>query len=430
MRPTRAALWSAGALLVLGLGTALSPHLRAPFRAALVLFVLALAADALMLLRRALPRGVRTIPRTMALGERYELVLAITGDRHERARAYELAHPPGELLGLPAELELSPGRITELRYGFRPHKRGALHFPAPRLVLSGALRLLERALPVAEPAELRVTPNFKRVAELVAPGEEALYRGVRLTRKRGEGMEFDELRAYREGDALRQIDWKSVARRQQLVSRAYRSEQNQHVVFVLDSGRRMRARDGALSLLDQALNALLLVSYVALRQGDSVSVLSFGREVRYLPPVRGAEGLSRVLDSVYDLESSTEPGDVEEALRVLAARQSRRALVVLLTNLGDDDDEALRAALLPLQKRHLVLVASLRDPELSARLGRPVQSEDDALTALSLLAYLGARDEARARLARERVASFECEPSAMPRALIERYLTMKRGGGL
>jgi uncharacterized protein (DUF58 family) len=192
----------------------------------------------------------------------------------------------------------------------------------------------------------------------------------------------------------------------------------------------MRAHDGELSLLDQSLDAVLLLSYVALRQGDSVGLLTFSGESRWLSPVRGGNALGRILDSIYDLDSTAEPSDFEQAVALLSARQRRRALIVLLTNLGDDDVDSLRASLISLRGRHLVLVASMRDPELSAPLTQEVTSEQQALRTLSALAYLDARHNARAELGAAGVATLESEPVDLPRQLIERYLMIKRSGNL
>lgn len=430
MRPSRPALYACGAWFALGIAAALWPALVAPFEIAGSCLLLLFLADALALWRRPVPSVVRTLPATMALGERYEIELAIESDRRERLIVHDRAPDQGRAEGLPLAIETVPGRRVRLAYGFRPQARGRLAFEPPSVQCAGPLRLVERELYAGARASVRVYPNFRRVAAFVAPGEDSLYRGIHLQRRRGQGTEFYQLREYRVGDSPRQIDWKSVARRQQLISRDYRSEQNQNVIFLLDCGRRMRAHDGELSLLDQSLDALLLLSYVALRQGDSVGLLTFSGASHWLPPVRGPGGLSRVLEAVYDLESSAQPSDFEAAITLLAARQRRRALLVLLTNLGDDDVGSLRDSLQTLRGKHMVLVASMRDPELSAQLRREVTSEDEGLRALSVLAYLDARQAARAQLAAAGVSTFESEPASMPQQLIERYLMIKRAGNL
>jgi uncharacterized protein (DUF58 family) len=430
MRPSRSALIAAALWLALGCAAALWPALRPLFVFSGASLALLGLADALALWRYPRPTLERKLPPTLALGERYDIALTLRAPRHLRCLLHDRPPHTGRAEGLPARLCAAPDRSVRVTYQFRPLSRGRLVFGQPSLELTGPLGLVERELFLGESQSVPVYPNFRRVAAYVAPGEESLYRGIHLQRRRGQGMEFYQLREYREGDSPRQIDWKSVARRQQLISREYRSEQNQNVIFLVDCGRRMRAHDGALSLLDQALDALLLLSYVALRQGDSVGLLSFGGSARWLAPVRGSGGLSRVLDSIYDLESSAEPSDFEAAVALLAARQRRRALVVLITNLGDDDLTTLRESLLPLRGKHLVLIASLRDPELSAQLRQEPRSEQEALRTLSVLAYLDARHKARLALVAAGVATLESEPAALPQQLIERYLRIKRAGNL
>ena len=103
---------------------------------------------------------------------------------------------------------------------------------------------------------------------------------------------------------------------------------------------------------------------------------------------------------------------------------------MVLTNLGDDDVGSLRDSLVSLRGKHMVLVASLRDPELSAQRHREVLSEADGLRTLSVLAYMDARHAARAQLRASGVSTFESEPAALPQQLIERYLLIKRAGNL
>lgn len=430
MRPSRAALWAVVAWLGLAVAASFWPSwvLGVQLSGA-GLLVLGLT-DALSLWLRPPPSVTRTLPPTMALAEAYEVELALRSPRAERLIVHDDAPQGGEVVGMPAAVRSVPGRPVRLSYRFRPLSRGSAEFRPTSVQVRGPLGLFERDLRIGSAETVEVYPNFRRVAGLVAPGEDALYRGVHLQRRRGQGLEFYQLREYRDGDSLRQIDWKSVARRQQLVSREYRSEQNQNVIFLVDCGRRMRAHDGELSLLDQSLNALLLLSYVALRQGDSVGLLTFGGPSRWLPPVRGAGGLSHVLKAIFDLDSSAEPSDFEEAVARLSARQRRRALIVVLTNLGDDDADALRDSLLPLRSKHLVLTASLRDPALLAPLAAEPLDDGEGLRALSALAYLGARRGARARLAAAGVATFESEPAALPAQLVERYMMIKRAGHL
>jgi uncharacterized protein (DUF58 family) len=123
----------------------------------------------------------------------------------------------------------------------------------------------------------------------------------------GSSRDFHQLRDYRDGDPFSQIDWKASSRRQMLISRDYQEQRDQSVVFLLDTGRRMRALDGGMPQFDHVLNAILLVAHVALRQGDQVAVKSFGGTDRWLPPVKGAHAMPVLLNHLYDYQTTPRP---------------------------------------------------------------------------------------------------------------------------
>ena len=131
---------------------------------------------------------------------------------------------------------------------------------------------------------MRVYPNFRASAHfaLLAAENQSRTTGVKQRQRRGAGLEFAELREYAQGDMPRHIDWKATARRRKLTTRAFRDEQDQQLVLLLDCGRRLRAVDDGQAHFDHALNAALLLAWVALRQGDRVGLLTFGGRDRFL----------------------------------------------------------------------------------------------------------------------------------------------------
>ena len=91
--------------------------------------------------------------------------------------------------------------------------------------------------------------------------------GVRRTRKIGQDNEFERLRDYTRDDNYKHIDWRSTARRSKLTVKDFQANQSQRLLFLIDCGRMMTNEADGLSLLDHALNAMLMLSYVALKQG-------------------------------------------------------------------------------------------------------------------------------------------------------------------
>ena len=240
----------------------------------------------------------------------------------------------------------------------------------------------------------------------------------------------DPIFEYRQGDTPRHIDWKASARVRRLVSREYRDERDQQVLLLLDCGRRMHARDGALSHLDHALNACLLLAHVALRQGDAVGLMSFGGVERYVPPRKSHAALNALLAASYDLDVTLHAPDYYAAAVDLLRRQSKRSLVVIVSNLRDEDDDSLRPALALLRRRHLVVLASLREHILDAALAAPVDGLDAALTHAATAQYLERRRRQFALLEESRVPCLDVEPQQLPIALVNRYTELKRRGAL
>ncbi|MBZ0087798.1 MAG: DUF58 domain-containing protein [Thermomonas sp.] len=431
MRPAPALIWLLAGWALLGLlvSFALVPTLAWPLAGGL-LALLALV-DALRLRRQALPSVRRDLPEALAVGiERaVELVLE-AGARRQRVDVFDL-HPVGwEATGLPRRLDLAPGSDSRFAYRLRPVERGNADFIGVHLRLHAPWRLWWRRATVAPEQRVRVFPNFAPLAKLALLGDEQASRavGAHVRRRRGEGTDFHQMRDYRIGDSLRQIDWKATARMRRLISREYQDERNQQLVLLVDTGQRMLARDGNLSHFDQTLDAALVVSWLALRQGDAVGLLAHGGPRRWVPPQRGAGAIDILLRETYDLQPQPLATDYLAAATELTLRQRRRSLVMLVTNLRDEDSEDLLAAVRLLRQRHHVVIASLREQVLDQALDDDAHDLRGALRATSAARYLQQRAVAHDALRAHHVAVLDVTCAELPGALVERYLAIKREG--
>ncbi len=423
-----------GALVAQAIAAAFAPDLL-PLLYALAAVVLVVAlADAAFALRIGPFTARRRLPGSLAVGARYRVELELANRGGARAEVVVFDHAPAKLgaRGLPLALALEPGRTASFEYEIEPTGRGELAFGRVELVARSSFGLWRRRLFAGEAQHVRVYPNFRAVSryELLAAANRTGELGIRRRPQRGEGLEFRQLREYREGDTLRQIDWKATARLRRAISREYEEERDQQIVFLLDCGRKMHARDGARSHFDFALDAVLLLAHVALRQGDAVGLATMSGERRWLAPRKGAKQLQRVLNSVFDLESGTRASDYLAGAEALARRLAKRALVVIVSNLRDEDHgELLRAARL-LGRRHLVLVASMKESALAAALETPVRDLDSALVVAATHQYLLARRQAHARLRRSGVLALDAEPTDLAVSLVNGYLDVKAAGVL
>ena len=401
----------------------------------ILLPIVALAVVALLdlalLLRTPLPDVARGVPEALALGVEREVRLELeAGARGARVDVHDL-HPGGwEVDGLPRRLRLSPGTVSGFGYRLRPNARGSFGFEGVHLRLHAPLRLWRQLCLAGATQRVRVFPNFAPLTKfaLVSAEQASRMMGAHIKRRRGEGTDFHQMREYRVGDSLRQIDWKATSRARKLISREYQDEKNQQLVVVLDTGRRMLARDGALAHFDHALDASLLVAYLALRQGDAVGLLAIGGERRWVPPRRGMAAIDTLLRASYDLEPEPVATDYLAAATELSLRQRRRGLLMLVTNLRDEDIEDVLAAVRMLQKRHLVVVASLRERALDEVLEQDVPDVAAAVRAGATARYLAQRAAAHDALRRHRVQVLDVTADQLPAALVERYLAIKREG--
>lgn len=432
MSPGPAALAAAATWLVLAGIASLQPALQPLWLASGALLGAALAIDAVRTARIGPFRVERTVAGSLALGVSSAVELRVHNLGRRRAALLVSDHTPATLepSGLPTSVVIEPGSFVQIDYRVRARERGPAHFAPAELWVRSPWRgwLFKRRC--GEPDDIRVYPNFRELVKysLLATERRTPLLGIRRRPRRGEGSDFHQLREYRDGDTPRQIDWKVTARLRKTISREYQDERDQQIVFLLDCGRRMHSRDGELSHFDHALDAVLLLAHVGLRQGDAVGLLTFSGERRWMAPRKGSAQLHPLMNHVYDLQTTSRASDYLGAARDLVEHLRKRALVVLVSNLRDEDHEELVAAARLLSRTHLVLFASMKERALAGPLERPVRNVDDAVLVAATHQYLQGRHRAHDLLRLGGVLALDAEPQQLAVALVNGYLDIKGRG--
>ena len=432
MLPSQRALLLCCGVIGIALLAAYDPYWHTGWLIALSLLGGFLLIDLLMGLTMPAPRALRRVASSLPLGISAEVGIRINhhGPGILHARVFD--HYPAHMrtTGLPQSCTVKAHAWTELRYQITPTQRGDFVFPHTQLRYQSPLGLWWRDRQLQNPDTVRVYPNFAAVAKyaLLAGADRSQQMGIRKRRRRGQGSEFHQLREFRDGDSLRQVDWRATARQQKLISREYHDERDQNIVLLLDCGRRMRSQDDQLSHFDHALNAMLLLSFVALRQGDAVGIATFGGQQRWLKPVRGQDMLKRILNAVYDLQPAAEAPDYSRAAVDLSARQRKRALIVVLTGLRDEVNDDLLPALKLLQRRHTVVLASLREQAVDQLLQHNIANPADAIGVAAAHRYLQQRQQGIDWLVSNGIDCLDVQPPRLSVSLVNHYLAMKAGG--
>ena len=432
MRPTVLLLRMLIACLLLAVAACFSERFILLWQIAGAVILLLILVDAFTLPRRGRITAVRSMPGRFALGVGSQVTLTIT---HTVARALNLEVFDGIPLaaqaeGLPHPVTIPPGESAAISYEARFVRRGEHTFTPAHVLVPSAFGLWRSLHFIAGESRTRAYPNYEPVVRfaMLAMANRVEQMGIIKRRRMGASLDFHQLRDYQDGDVLSRIDWKATSRRSTLVSRDYEETRNQTILLVPDCGRRMRALDGGLSQFDHCLNAMLLIAFIALRQGDEVGVAGFGGVQRWLPPVKGAHSMPKLLNHLYNYEASGEPSDFIEAAERVMTLQRRRALVILLTNLRSEDGATLASAVGAMQRRHLVLTATLREQELENRAAAPIDHLHDALQYGALTHYFGERRQLLESLRARRVITVDESAQMLPVALANKYLDVKAGG--
>lgn len=407
----------------------------------MLLLVALVAIDARQSLRqwRAAPlRLVRRLPAAMAIGvrSRIPLWLELEGDGFWTGAIHDHTDPALLTDGLPARILVRGGQRLELEYGATPLRRGDLTFASAELRLQSRLGLLELCPHIGARETLRAYPDFAQVSRYAwLAGDRRLQEiGVKTWRRRGAGTSFQQLAEYTPGDPVRDIDWKATLRHDKPIVRQFQDERDQNVWLLIDCGRRMRADDpdGAPGSghFDQVLNAVMLLSYVALREGDAVGAFTFGMAAdahKWLAPRKGRTQLGTMMGALYDLTPAMTHSDYLRAAQTFLSRQPRHSLVIIITNFRDEDCAELADALRLLRQRHLVMVASLRERVIAEMVAQPLSTATAADIASAQL-HAQARDDAFARLGGRDELLVDAEPRRLGIELVNRYHSAKRSG--
>jgi uncharacterized protein (DUF58 family) len=341
--------------------------------------------------------------------------------------------------GLPPSLESNqedvlidtpPGESFLQEVTVTPARRGDFVLEPAWVMAGSRWGFWEMRLRRGGTTKIQVYPNF---AILQGGLETALEHriqqlGVHPMQRRGRGMDFLQLREFVYGDSPQQVDWKATSRFNRPIVREFQDERDQRIFFLLDGGHRMRAMAGEFSLFDHAVNAMLIASFVALRQGDSVGLVSFAGKRHWIQPVKGQQGMKSLLNQTYSLQSSTDTSDYIETASEFMQKQPKRSLVVLLTSLRDDDLVDLQTTTRLLRKNHLVLIVTIAEPFLEGLDDMPIDSGKSARQYASMAGFRYSGTRLLARLRADGVSAVESGVTRLNATITREYLRVKRAG--
>ena len=389
-------------------------------------FLLAASPRALSL-ERLLPGSVRLTEPASA-----HLMIRNTARRRLRGSFRDGWQPSAGAENPVQELQVPGGEARRFEVRLAPERRGDLHSSSVTVRSFGPLGLAARQRTLPSPAVLRVLPAFAAKRHL--PSKLRRLReldGNASVQLRGAGTEFDSLRDYVRGDDVRSIDWRATARRRDTVVRTWRPERDRRVVLLLDTSRTSAARIADEPRLDTGIEATLLLAMLAHGGADRVDFLAFDRRIRARVQSSGKGNLlHRLGTAIAPLEPELIEADFSLVPGAVRSVSARRSLVVLITAL---DSGAIEEGLLPvlprLLEKHVVVIASVRDPELEElRLQRSTATE--TFRAAAAERALLDRAAVTAQLRSMGAEVVDETPHELPPKLADLYIRLKASGRL
>jgi uncharacterized protein (DUF58 family) len=406
---------------------------------------LTLALDAALLVaalidsrRSRLPEGLevaREFGGRFHIGAETEVRIRVSNHTQRSFKLKIKDEYPSELALLsPREAEMTVGPLESkiFIYALKPTRRGRFEFGRVAVRHVSRLGLVWREEHAGEPAAVKVYPNIRRAreAELLALGARSLVAAQRRAAWRGEGRDFESLRDYVPGDELRHISWSATARRGRMTTRQYQIERDQTIIIALDAGRLMTARIESESKFDTARHAALALMSAAQRAGDQAGLVVFGRRIKaFVPPSKGREQTEAVLEALHAIEPELIEPSYTRAFEFIAANCKRRAFVVVLTDLVDEEgSRELLNSLRILRPRHLPLITTIADRDLRTSV-RDAPAGASELFAQSVAEEIMLQREAALRhVEAQGGLALDVTAAALVPSLLETYIRVKERG--
>ncbi len=382
----------------------------------------------------AMPFGVKVRRQMLgsgSLGATHKVILEIENWGKRQHRMIVRDDLPADMQANPSdqEITLASGKRAELHYQLRPNRRGAFRLERVYFQLCSLLGFWKRYVDLECESSLSVYPNMQQLREysLLAKTNRLSLIGVRTTRQIGQDNNFERLRDYSLDDNYKHMDWRATARRGKLTVKQFQQDKSQRIVFLLDCGRLMTNHYRGLSLLDYAMNSILMMSYVALQQGDSVGMVCFSNRVEKVVPLRGgSRQMNHLLHGLFDRFPSMVQSNYEEAFLQFSKSIRRRTMVVLITNVIDETTASQVTGYLSMLKpKHLPVLCLLRDRSVFEMADNPALEDGILYPSAAAAQILLWRHELLQKVKDSGALVVDAFPDQLTSAMVNRYLEVK-----
>jgi uncharacterized protein (DUF58 family) len=259
-------------------------------------------------------------------------------------------------------------RCKTFEYLVIPFERGEYHFGSLNVYAATVLSIFSRRFCFEADKKVAVYPSYVQMKkyEFLVISNKLHTTGLKKIRRIGHALEFEQIKNYVAGDAIRTINWKATAKKGALMLNQYQDEKSQPIYSIIDTGRVMKMPFNELKLLDYAINATLAFSNIALLKNDKAGMLTFSKSVSNMVLASNKKtNLSAINETLYNINSEFTDSDFGMLYGTIKRKINQRSLLILYTNF--EHLSSLKRQLpflVALSKKHLLITVFFENTEL------------------------------------------------------------------
>ena len=398
----------------------------------LVAFMVAFGVDAALLYSRKGITAERQCSKRFSNGDDNEVRILVESSYRFPVALEVIDEMPVEFQRRDVcfRLSLPKGGRRQVDYRLRPVRRGVYAFGVVQVYASSRMGLVQRRFRCGQPEEVKVYPSFLmlRQYELLAIRHHLTEMGIKRVRRIGNNTEFEQIKDYVQGDDYRTINWRATARRHQLMVNVYQDERSQQIYNVIDKGRVMQQAFRGMTLLDYAINASLVLSYVAVRKEDKAGLATFAEHFDSFVPASRQQGqMQTLMEVLYGEQTTFGETDFSALLAYMNKYVSKRSLLVLYTNFMDQVSMRRQLQYLcQLNQRHLLLVVFFEDTELDDYIRQPVEDVEQQVQHVIAEKFVYEKRLIVSTLKQNGIAALLTTPENLSVNVINKYIELKQ----
>jgi uncharacterized protein (DUF58 family) len=328
--------------------------------------------------------------------------------------------------------QLQKNEEKSIHYNLKPTERGVYLFGNVNVYVSSSLQLATKKYVLGEEKELKCYPSFLKLREfnIKAFNNATVSYGSKKVRRIGNSLEFEQIKEYVSGDDIRTLNWKSTAKRNQLMVNQYAEEKSQSVYAVIDKGRAMQMHFNELSLLDYAVNATLAISNIILRKQDKAGMLSFSTKLEdWVVAERRNSQMSLISEALHNIKTNFSESDFSTLYSVVKRKITHRSLLILFTNFETIDGLNRQLPYLrALAKNHLVLVVFFKNTALDTLTNAKAENIQEVYDSIIAQKFMYEKKRIVNELKKYGIQSVLTKPEDLTGDTINKYLELKSRG--